>query len=271
MRLIILKDYNSVSTRSAAYVASQIRKANPSSENPFILGLPTGSTPLGMYRELIRFHREGIVSFKNVITFNMDEYVGIPENHPQRYHNYMSKNFFEHIDIPTENVNILDGNAQDIELECAAYERKIMQYGGVNLFVGGIGANGHIAFNEPGSSPESRTRVVTLSENTRAANSRFFVNDITKVPETALTVGIGTILDSGSVMLIVTGNNKAHALRMGVENGVNDIWPISHLKLHPNGLIVCSEETTGELKSETVSYYKEIEKSNTAPDNLYKD
>ncbi len=270
MRLIIQKDYDAVSTWSAAYVVSKIRAANPTHDKPFILGLPTGSTPQGMYKELIRFHQEGLISFANVVTFNMDEYVGIPENHPESYHAYMPKYFFEYIDIPKENVNILNGNADDLDKECEDYEKKIQSYGCVDLFVGGVGPDGHIAFNEPGSSLTSRTRIKTLTEDTLAANSRFFDNDINKVPKTALTVGVGTVMDSKEVLLLITGHNKARALHMGVEESVNHMWTISTLQLHPHALIVCDEDATVELKVGTVRYFKDIEEHNIDAMNLLK-
>ena len=196
MRLIIEPDYSNVSKWAANYVASKINAANPTAEKPFILGLPTGSSPLGMYRELIALNKAGIVSFKNVITFNMDEYIGLPKDHPESYHSFMWNNFFKHIDIKEENVNILNGNAEDLEAECTRYEDKIKSLGGIDLFLGGIGPDGHIAFNEPGSSLQSRTRIKTLTTDTIIANSRFFDNDVNKVPKTALTVGVGTVLDA---------------------------------------------------------------------------
>jgi len=267
MRVIIQKNYDLVSTWAAAYVISKIMKADPSPDKPFVLGLPTGSSPVGMYRELIRFHKEGIVSFKNVVTFNMDEYIGIPEDHPESYHTFMDNNFFNHIDIPRDNINILNGNAHDLEEECERYEEKMENYGGVDIFLGGVGPDGHIAFNEPGSSLTSRTRIKTLTTDTLIANSRFFGNDVNKVPKTALTVGVGTVMDAKTVLLIVTGHNKARALHMGVEEGVNHIWTISTLQLHPHALIVCDDDATEELKVGTVRYFKDIEAPNIDPES----
>ena len=159
MRLIIEPNYEQLSKWAANYVAAKIKKANPTAEKPFVLGLPTGSSPLGMYKNLIELNKQGVISFQNIITFNMDEYVGLPKDHPESYHSFMWNNFFSHIDIKPENVNILNGNAEDLEAECAAYEAKMKAAGGVDLFLGGIGPDGHIAFNEPGSSLSSRTRV----------------------------------------------------------------------------------------------------------------
>lgn len=261
MRLIIQPSYERISKWAASYVASAINKFQPTAEKPFVLGLPTGSSPLGMYKELIQLCKDGKVSFANVITFNMDEYIGIAENHPESYHSFMWNNFFSHVDVKKENVNILNGNADNVEEECLRYEEKIKSYGKINLFVGGIGPDGHIAFNEPGSSLASRTRVKTLTTDTVIANSRFFDNDINKVPKTALTVGVGTILDAEEVLIIVNGHSKACALYHAVEGSINQMWTISALQLHPKGIIVCDDAATAELKVGTVSYFKDIEKN----------
>lgn len=262
MRVIIEPNYEKVSQWAAHYVAQKIKKFAPTAERPFVLGLPTGSSPLGMYKTLIELNKKGAVSFQNVVTFNMDEYVGLPEEHPESYHSFMHKNFFQHIDIRPENIHILNGNAPDLEEECAAYERAIESYGGIHLFLGGIGPDGHIAFNEPGSSLQSRTRIKTLTSDTIHANSRFFDNDITKVPKTALTVGVGTVLSAEEVLIICNGINKARALRHAVEGGVSQMWTISALQLHPHGIIVCDEAATDELKHGTYKYFKDIEKDN---------
>jgi len=268
MRVIIEPNYELVSRWAANYVAKRINELGASQARPFVLGLPTGSSPLGMYKELIELNKKGTASFKNVITFNMDEYVNIPEDHPESYHSFMWNNFFSHIDIPKENINILDGNAPDLEAECAAYEEKIKRVGGVTLFVGGIGPDGHIAFNEPGSSLSSRTRVKTLTYDTIVANSRFFDGDINKVPKTALTVGVGTVLDAEEVLIIASGHNKARALQHAIEEGVNHMWTVSSLQMHPRGVIVCDEEATTELKVGTAKYFKGIEAANIDPATL---
>ena len=192
MRLIINKNKAEVGHWTASYIKKRILEFNPTEENPFVLGLPTGSTPLPTYKRLIEFVASGELSFKHVVTFNMDEYVKLPQDHPESYHTFMYDNFFKFIDIIPENVHILDGNAEDLEAECLKYEQLIEKYGGIELFLGGIGPDGHIAFNEPGSSLSSRTRVKTLAYDTVRANSRFFDNDISKVPKMALTVGVGT-------------------------------------------------------------------------------
>ena len=270
MRLIIQPDYKSLSKWAANYVASRIVKANPSEDKPFVLGLPTGSSPIGMYQCLAELNQSGFVSFKNVVTFNMDEYVGLPEEHPESYHSFMWNNFFKNIDIRPENIHILNGNAPDLEAECFQYEQKIRQAGGVDLFIGGVGADGHIAFNEPGSSLNSDTRIKTLTTDTIIANSRFFDNDVNKVPKTALTVGVGTVMRSREVLILVNGHAKAQALAEAVEGAISQKWTITALQLHPKGIIVCDEAATCELKVGTYYYFKDIEKSNLNYETLLK-
>lgn len=262
MRLIINENYDKLSKWAANYVASRINEANPTPEKPFKLGCPTGSSPLGLYKELIALNKAGKVSFQNVITFNMDEYVNLPESHPESYHSFMWTNFFSHIDIKKENVHILNGNAPDLKKECEDYEKAIAAAGGIDLFMGGIGPDGHIAFNEPGSSLTSRTRVKTLTTDTIIANCRFFDNDVNLVPKTALTVGVGTVMDAKEVLIVVNGHNKARALQHGVEEGVSQMWTISALQMHPHAIIVCDEAACGELKVDTYKYFKDIEKDN---------
>lgn len=260
MRLIIKTNYNEVSRWGADYISSKIREKADQSSTPFVLGLPTGSTPLGIYRELINLYNEKKISFKNVITFNMDEYVGIPEDHPESYHTFMWKNFFSHIDILPENVHILNGNNPDLQKECKSYEEAIQKAGGIDLFLGGVGEDGHIAFNEPSSSLASRTRVKTLTQDTIIVNSRFFDNNIEAVPKQALTVGVGTIMDAKEVLIIVNGYKKARALQQAVEGAVSQQWTITALQLHQHGIIICDEDATAELKVGTYRYFKDIEK-----------
>ena len=268
MRLIIEPDYATLSRWAACYVASRINAFKPTAERPFVLGCPTGSSPLGMYRNLIELYKEGKVSFRNVVTFNMDEYVGLPEDHPESYHSFMWNNFFSHIDIAKENVNILNGNAEDLKAECERFEKKIESYGGIELFMGGVGPDGHIAFNEPGSSLTSRTRVKTLTTDTIIANSRFFEGNVDLVPKTALTVGVGTVMAAREVMLMVNGHNKARALRHGIEGSITQMWTISALQMHPHAVIVADEAACDELRLATYRYFKDIEKANLNPDTL---
>jgi glucosamine-6-phosphate deaminase len=259
MRLIIQPDYKGISQWAANHIVSKINAFAPTKNNPFVLGLPTGSSPLGVYQELTELFKKGKVSFENVVTFNMDEYVGIPDDHPESFHSFMRNNFFEHVDIRPENINILDGNAANLVAECERYEAKIKNYGKIHLFMGGVGVDGHIAFNEPGSSLSSRTRIKTLTNDTVIANARFFGNNVDAVPKMALTVGVGTIMDSEEVMIIVNGHNKAHALQHAIEKSINHIWTISAIQIHPKGIIVCDDAATIELKVGTVNYFKDIE------------
>jgi glucosamine-6-phosphate deaminase len=268
MRLIIEPDYAIASKWVANYITKSINDFGPTKTNPFVMGLPTGSSPLGAYKELIKLYKEGKVSFENVVTFNMDEYVNIPKDHSESYYSFMWNNLFSHVDAKEENVNILNGNAPDLEAECVNYEERMKEVGGIKLFLGGIGPDGHIAFNEPGSSLTSRTRVKTLTYDTIVANSRFFDNDINKVPKTALTVGVGTVMDSEEVLIIVNGHNKARALQHAIEGSINHLWTISALQMHQTGMIVCDEEATIELKVGTAQYFKGIEADNLDPASL---
>ena len=262
MRLIIQPDYEQLSRWAAEHVIKRINEFQPTPERKFVLGLPTGSSPIGMYRNLVKACAEGRVSFKNVVTFNMDEYVGLPEEHPESYHSFMAANLFNHIDCPKENIHILNGNAEDLDAECEHYEQMIREAGGIDLFIGGIGPDGHIAFNEPFSSLTSRTRQKTLTTDTIIANSRFFEGDVNNVPKTALTVGVGTVMDAREVMILVNGHGKTRALQAAVEGPVTQAWTISALQQHRHGIIVCDEAATDELKVATYKYFKDIEKEN---------
>ena len=210
------------------------------------------------YQKLIQAHRAGRVSFQHVVTFNMDEYVGIAEDHPESYHSFMYSNFFSFVDILRENINILDGNAPDLAAECQRFEDKITKYGGIDLFMGGLGNDGHIAFNEPGSALRSRTRVKSLNRETIEANSRFFGNDTSLVPTMALTIGVGTILDSREVLFVVTGTNKAVALSNCIEGSITHMWTGSALQMHPKATIICDEHATMELRVRTVRYFRDL-------------
>ena len=259
MRLIIKNSYNDCAKWTADYIAAKIINAKPTSEKPFVLGLPTGSTPLGVYKRLIELNQKGILSFKHVITFNMDEYVGLPETHPQSYHYFMMENFFNKIDIDRNNIHILDGMAEDPQSECQRYEELILKSGGIDLFLGGCGCDGHIAFNEPGSSLTSRTRMKTLTDDTIAANARFFDGDQSQVPKTALTVGIGTICDAKEVLIMMTGLQKADALQHAIEGSVSQMWPVTALQMHKSAIIIADDDSTDKLRVGTVKYFKGIE------------
>jgi glucosamine-6-phosphate deaminase len=202
----------------------------------------------------------GELSFKNVVTFNMDEYVGLPRDHPESYHSFMWAHLFKHIDIVPANVHILNGEAEDLVKECAEYEAAITKFGGIEMFLAGLGSDGHIAFNEPGSSLTSRTRVKTLAYETIVANSRFFANDIDKVPKMALTVGVGTVMDAREVVVITTGISKADAVMKCIEQGVNHMYTMSALQLHKNAMLVLDDDATLECRVRTVRYFKGIER-----------
>ncbi|MDR2894916.1 MAG: glucosamine-6-phosphate deaminase [Alistipes sp.] len=260
MRLLIQDNAAGVATWAARHIAQRINDHRGA--RPFVLGLPTGSTPLATYAELIRLHKAGKVSFANVVTFNMDEYIGLPADHPESYHTFMWTNFFNHVDVRPENVNILDGMAADPEKECADYEARIEAAGGIDLFMGGVGSDGHIAFNEPFSSLASRTRIKTLTEDTIIANARFFGGDTSLVPRTALTVGVATILSAREVMILATGHGKARAVKEGVEGAYNHSWTITGLQVHPRGILVVDDAAATELRVSTFRYFKDIEKEN---------
>merc|ERR1711934_1021504 len=243
---------------SAKYVVKRINEFKANENRYFVLGPPAGSTPLKMYAKLVEYYKAGKVSFKYVKTFNMDEYVGLERAHQESYHYFMFNNLFKHIDIDPKNCHLLNGNAEDLVEECKEYERKISEAGGIELFIGGIGPDGHIAFNEPGSSLVSRTRVKTLNQDTIIANARFFGGDINAVPKQALTVGVGTVMDAKEVLVLITGANKAFALYKAIEEGVCHMWTVSAFQQHPNTMIIVDEDATLELRVRTVKYFKDM-------------
>ena len=257
---VIIRDHES---EAALWVADRIANAIKAkakiSDKPFVLGLPTGSTPLKVYAELVRKVKAGELSFKNVITFNMDEYVGLPVEHPESYHSFMYNNLFNHIDIPRENIHILDGNAPDLAAECASYEEKIAATGGFDLFLGGIGEDGHIAFNEPFSPLQSRTRVVTLTDDTIRVNSRFFGGDVNLVPKQAMSVGVATVLGAKEVVIMAFGPKKARAIGEAIEGPITHKNTVSALQNHPDGIVVMDEDAAGELRVSSYKYFKAVE------------
>lgn len=245
MKLIITK--HNLGLWAAEYVA---RTMNHSSKVPFVLGLPTGGTVEDMYAALSALVKNKKVSFKNAVSFNMDEYVGLAPEHDQSYHYYMNHHLFSHIDIPAQHTHILDGKAADLSAECAAYEKAIEQAGGIDLFLGGVGQNGHLAFNEPGSAFDSRTRVVDLTENTIEANSRFFGGDMKAVPTQALTVGIGTVLAAKELLFLASGAKKAEAVAQLTQEGTTPQWPVTALKTHANATLLVDEAAASLLNGE---------------------
>ena len=261
MNVIIRDNQHEASLWAARHIADAIRAKAARTAEPFVLGLATGSTPIETYAELIRMYKAGELSFRNVVTFNMDEYVGLPVEHPESYHSFMDKYLFNHIDIPRKNIHLLDGNAPDLKAECEAYEAAIVAAGGIDLFLGGVGEDGHLAFNEPYSSLQSRTRVMTLTYDTLLVNSRFFENDINKVPKQAMSVGVATVLDSREVLILAFGHKKARAIQQAVEGPMTHVVTLSALQNHPCGTVVVDELAAGELKVNTYKYFKQIEEA----------
>lgn len=233
----------------AIHIADAINKFKPTNEHPFVLGLPTGSSPEPVYKYLIKLYNEGKVSFKNVVTFNMDEYCNLEPTNDQSYYFFMHDKFFDHIDIPEENIHILNGLAEDYTKECERYEQQIHKYAPFQIFMGGIGPNGHIAFNESGSSRYSVTRKVALQESTIKANSRFFGNDLQNVPKFALSVGISTVLDnSNEIIILAFGKGKADILQKTLVEPVSPKIPSTFLREHRNCLLVCDDEAATYVK-----------------------
>lgn len=241
MKLISTSNYEELSRKAAEEIITVI-KGNPSLN----LGLATGSTPTGLYQELIRDHRINMTSYKDINTFNLDEYIGISKKDRNSYHYFMCEHLFEHIDIPLDQTHIPDGTAKDLEEECVRYEQFISEHGGIDLQILGIGQNGHIGFNEPGTPFDSRTHIIELAESTRQANSRFF-NSLEDVPKQAITMGIASIMDSKEIFLLVSGSSKAEALARLMNGEVSEQFPASVLLIHRNVTIFADEEATALL------------------------
>ncbi|MEE2641651.1 MAG: glucosamine-6-phosphate deaminase [Planctomycetota bacterium] len=253
MRIIIEKDPESASKRASEFLVQLIRQ-----KPDCVLGLATGSTPLAIYSELIEKRKAGEIDFSQVTTFNLDEYVGLSPADPHSYRYFMQENLFSHINIPPENTHVPDGRALDFENYCQQYEKKIEDAGGIDLQLLGIGTDGHIAFNEPGSSLGSRTRLKTLTSETIRDNSRFF-GGLEKVPRLAVTMGVGTILETRKCVLVAFGENKAHAISQAVEGPVTAQVTASALQLHPDVTVVIDEDAARHLKRK--SYYEEVQQS----------
>lgn len=236
MRIYIEDNYEAVSKKAALIVASQIILAPKS-----VLGLATGSTPLGMYKELVEMYKRDEVDFKEVTSFNLDEYYGLSQEHKSSYYMYMMENFFQHINIPKDKIHIPNGMAENIVKECLEYEEKIRIAGGIDLQILGIGVNGHIGFNEPGEKLNVTTHVVSLSETTINDNSRFFDNQ-EAVPKEALSVGIATIMKAKKIVLLANGSNKAEAMREMTSGFVNTQVPASILQTHSDIILIADRE-----------------------------
>ena len=243
INISIVKDYGEMSRRAARIIADAIRnKPN------LVLGLATGGTPVGCYQELIRMHKEEGLDFSRVITFNLDEYIGLLPEHPQSYRYFMNENLFCHVNIRMENTHVLDGMSADPRKTCEEFEDAIRKAGGIDLQLLGIGGNGHIAFNEPGSPFDSRTMVVSLSERTIKDNARFF-KSIDEVPRQALTMGIGTIMEARKIILLASGAGKAEAVAKSVEGAITTDVPASVLQRHPDCTFILDEAAASKLSS----------------------
>jgi glucosamine-6-phosphate deaminase len=252
MRVVIERDYTAVSLRAADFVEGLLRRKPDA-----VLGLATGSTPLGLYQELIRRHREQGLDFSNVTTFNLDEYCGLQPSHPHSYSYFMYQNLFDHLNIPQSQVNIPSGTAHDVDAWCEDYERRIREAGGIDLQILGIGGDGHIAFNEPGSSLASRTRPKTLTSETIRDNARFFGPD-EEVPKFAVTMGVGTILDAKMCVIMASGDSKAAIWAQAIEGPVTAQVTASALQLHPHVVALCDEKAAQYLKRR--EYYEHVER-----------
>ena len=252
MRVIITKDYNQMSRTAALIIAKQVR-SKPST----VLGLATGSTPLGTYKELVRMHKKERLDFSNVRTFNLDEYFRLDPSHPQSYHTFMFENLFNGINLKPENISIPDGMAENVEGFCTEYERRIKLAGGLDLQLLGIGRDGHVGFNEPGSSLGSRTRLKTLAEETVRDNARFF-GDKKEVPRLAITMGVGTIMEARKLVLLASGQGKANAVMKSIEGPVTAQVTASALQLHPSVTVVTDQKAASMLRHRR--YYLYVEK-----------
>ncbi|MEP4076588.1 glucosamine-6-phosphate deaminase [Haloferula sp.] len=247
---VIIKQGKLDASRAAARVVARLIREKPDA----VLGLATGSTPLPLYRELVRMHREEGLDFSRVVTFNLDEYLGLPPTHEQSYRQFMNRNLFDQINILPENTHVPDGMTQDVPASCAAYEQAIIDAGGIDLQLLGIGSDGHIGFNEPTSSFASRTRIKTLTPQTVADNARFFDGDESQVPRHCITMGIGTIMDARTNLLLAFGEGKAEAIAASVEGPVTSMVPASILQHHPVAKVFVDEASASTL--ELADYYQ---------------
>ncbi|MDY7009193.1 MAG: glucosamine-6-phosphate deaminase [Planctomycetota bacterium] len=253
MEVIVCPTYEKMSAAAAKVVAETLNEKPDA-----VLGLATGSTPLGLYKELIRMHTEEGLDFSHVTTFNLDEYVGLSHDHPQSYYYFMWENLFKHINIPKENIHVPSGTANNYEAFCMWYEDRIEECGGIDLQILGIGSDGHIAFNEPSSSLSSRTRLKTLTRQTIDDNARFFDNR-EEVPIYSITMGVGTIMEAERLLLLANGEGKADAVAAAVEGPVSSMITASALQLHPDSLFFLDEAAAGKLKMR--DYYDWIQQN----------
>ena len=259
MLIVIKKNYEEMSLEAARVVSETVRE-KPSS----VLGLATGSSPLGVYKELIRMHKKEGLDFSKVTTFNLDEYIGLAPSHPQSYHYFMQESLFKYINVDERFIHIPSGMVDVTDIErihryCGWYEEQISEGGGMDLQLLGIGANGHIGFNEPGSSLGARTRIKTLTQQTREDNARFFDNDMNKVPKYAITMGVGTIMESRIVLLIASGRQKAEAIKKTVEGPITAMVPASIVQMHRKAILVVDEEAGSLLSLQHEQFVTDLE------------
>jgi glucosamine-6-phosphate deaminase len=250
MLVIVKKNYKEMSIEGAKIIADRLRK-----KPDLVMGFATGSTPLGLYKELIRMHKNEGLDFSKVTTFNLDEYVGLPPTHDQSYHYFMYENLFNHINIDQRFIHIPHGMAKDINAFCDWYENQIIECGGIDLQILGIGANGHIAFNEPGSSLGSRVRIKTLTEKTRDDNARFF-KSMTEVPKYAITMGVGTVMDAKEIILLANGENKANAIEAALEGPITAMCPATIVQMHRNVFVLLDKQAGSKLKGNYVDSWE---------------
>jgi glucosamine-6-phosphate deaminase len=251
MLVVLKKDYDEVSREAARIVAGAVR-----SKPEIVLGLATGSTPLGLYKELIALHRTDTLDFSQVTSFNLDEYLGLAHSHPQSFHHFMETNFFRHVNLPRQQIHIPDGTIRDdYDGYCSRYEQSIKFAGGIDLQILGIGRNGHIGFNEPTSSLASRTRLKALSRETIEDNRHFFSSE-SEMPKCAITMGIGTILDSRRVLLIASGRSKAAAVAKAIEGPITSSVSASALQMHPDVTFIIDEDAAYSLTQR--DYYRHV-------------
>jgi len=249
---VIVTENAAEMSKCAARVVARTLNSKPNA----VLGLATGSTPLGLYQELVRMHKEEGLDFSQVTTFNLDEYVGLPQRHPQSYHYFMHENFFRHVNIPKQNIYIPSGTTDNYAAFCAWYEQRIKECGGIDLQILGIGTDGHIAFNEPGSSLGSRTRIKTLAKQTIEDNARFF-DSPDQVPIYAITMGVGTILEARKIILLANGKKKAWAVAAAIEGPITSMVTASALQLHRDAMFIIDREAASDLKM--LDYYEWIQ------------
>lgn len=260
MKLIVTEQ--NLGLWAASFIKERVQSFAPTSKKPFVLGLPTGGTVVDMYAHLCALCQRGELDFQHIYTFNMDEYVGIPAQDEHSYHYYMKHHLFDSVNLPASQAHILNGLANDLQQECDLYEQAIKQIGGIHLFLGGVGQNGHLAFNEPGSSFSSRTRPVTLEPNTRQANARFFDGDITRVPTQALSVGIGTVLEAREILFLASGEKKAQAVARLSLGEITPQWPITALKTHANATLLVDKEAASLLVGRVREELQQLQQKN---------